>query len=42
MSRRRWVTGLLVALFEGYLGAQFHFWLHGLFGVTLGLVALTA
>jgi len=23
------------------LGAQFHFWLHGLFGAALGLAALT-
>jgi len=38
----------VVALTEGYLyyryaqfGAQFHFWLHGLFGAALGLAALT-
>lgn len=49
MNRRRIVTATLVAAFEGYLyyryaqlGAQFHFWLHGLFGLTLGLSALTA
>lgn len=33
-----------VYLYNGYaqLGAQFHFWLHGLFGGALGLAALTA
>ena len=48
MSRRRWLSLLLVVGFEVYLydayadlGAQFHFWLHSLFGAALGLAALT-
>lgn len=48
MTARRWSTLVLVVLFEAWmydryaaLGAQFHFWLHGLFGATLGLAALT-
>lgn len=48
MTRRRWATLVLVMLFEGWLytryaalGAQFHFWLHTLFGAALGLAALT-
>ena len=49
MTRRRWGSLLLVLLTEGYLyyryaqfGAEFHFWLHGLFGAALGVAALTA
>lgn len=49
MSRRLWITAVLVAVTEGYLhvryaalGAQFHFWLHGLVGAALGVSALTA
>lgn len=49
MSLRRALTAALVLMFEGYMyyryaqfGAQFHFWLHGLFGGSLGLLALTA
>jgi hypothetical protein len=45
---RRWISLALVVLTEGYLhyryaqfGAEFHFWLHGLFGAALGLAALT-
>ncbi len=48
MTRRRWISLALVVLTEGclyyrytQLGAQFHFWLHGLFGAALGLAALT-
>ena len=48
MTARRWTTLLLVALFEVWLydaysdlGAQFHFWLHSLFGAALGVAALT-
>jgi hypothetical protein len=48
VTRRRWTSLLLVLATEGYLyfryaqfGAQFHFWLHGLFGAALGLAALT-
>ena len=48
MTRRHWVTLTLVVVFEGWLytryaalGAQFHFWLHTLFGAALGLAALT-
>jgi hypothetical protein len=47
VSRRRWISAALVLLTEGYLyfryarlGAEFHFWLHGLFGAALGLAAL--
>lgn len=47
-STRQVVTLVLVLLIEAYLytryaqfGAQFHFWLHGLFGAALGLAALT-
>lgn len=49
MTRRHWISAALVAVTEGYLyaryaqlGAEFHFWLHGLFGAALGLAALTA
>ena len=49
MTRRHWISAALVILTEGYLyiryvqlGAEFHFWLHGLFGAALGLAALTA
>lgn len=45
---RRTVTAIVVVAFEVYAytryaryGAEFHFWLHGLFGLTVGLVALT-
>ena len=48
MTRRRWLSLTLVVLVEVYLyvryaelGAQFHFWLHGLFGAALGVAALT-
>lgn len=48
MRTRRVVTATLVLAFEIWLyteyaalGAQFHFWLHTLFGAALGLVALT-
>lgn len=48
MTPRRWVSLGLVVVVEVYLyvryaelGAQFHFWLHGLFGAALGLAALT-
>lgn len=48
MSRRQWISAAFVLLTEGYLyyryaqlGAEFHFWLHGLFGAALGLAALT-
>jgi hypothetical protein len=48
VTRRRWVTLALVVLFEVWLygeyaelGAQFHFWLHSLFGGALGVGALT-
>lgn len=48
MSSRWWVSVAIVALTEGYLysryaqfGAQFHFWLHVLFGAALGVAALT-
>lgn len=48
MTRRGWISAVLVLLTEGYLyyrytlfGAEFHFWLHGLFGAALGLTALT-
>ena len=48
MTRRRWVTLVLVMLFEAWLydeyadlGAHFHFWLHSLFGGALGVAALT-
>ncbi|MET9835956.1 hypothetical protein ABZ078_43290 [Streptomyces sp. NPDC006385] len=48
MSRRAWISATLVlttevVLYAGYAnyGAQFHFWLHGLFGGALGLAALT-
>ncbi|UGY91262.1 hypothetical protein [Streptomyces gobiensis] len=48
MSRRAWISATLVLTTEGVLyvgyaryGAQFHFWLHGLFGGALGLAALT-
>jgi hypothetical protein len=47
-SVRQVVTLVLVLLIEVYLytryaqlGAQFHFWLHGLLGAALGLAALT-
>jgi hypothetical protein len=38
------VAGAEVWLYLEYaeLGAQFHFWLHGLFGATLGLLTLAA
>lgn len=46
---RRPATAAVVAAAEAWLyleyaelGAQFHFWLHGLFGATLGLLALAA
>jgi hypothetical protein len=49
VSVRRPVTAVAVVAFEVWLhlqyaalGAQFHFWLHGLFGATLGLLALAA
>lgn len=45
---RRIVAGAVVVLVEGYLywryrasGAQFHFWLHGLFGAALAAFTLT-
>jgi hypothetical protein len=48
MTPRRWVSAGLVLAAEVYLyiryallGAEFHFWLHGLFGAALGLAALT-
>lgn len=48
MTRRSTVTLVLVIAFELWLyneyaelGAQFHFWLHSLFGAALGLGALT-
>ncbi|MBC9725015.1 hypothetical protein [Streptomyces sp. TRM68367] len=48
MSRRAWISATLVLTIEVVLyvvytsyGAQFHFWLHGLFGGALGLAALT-
>jgi hypothetical protein len=48
MSRRHWASFVLVLVFEVWLytkyaalGAEFHFWLHTLFGAALGLVALT-
>lgn len=48
MTPRRWISVAVVLLTEGWLyyryaqlGAQFHFWLHGLFGAALGLAALT-
>jgi hypothetical protein len=48
VSLRQWVSAALVLVSEGYLyfryarlGAEFHFWLHGLFGAALGLAALT-
>lgn len=48
MTTRHRVTAVLVVAFEVWLyiryaalGAQFHFWLHTLFGAALGLVALT-
>lgn len=49
MTARKWTSATLAVLTEGYLyyryaqlGAEFHFWLHGLFGAALGLAALTA
>ena len=48
MSRRHAVSAALVTGFEVWLytryaalGAEFHFWLHTLFGAALGLAALT-
>lgn len=48
-SRRHLLTGCLIVVVEiilyrqyASLGAEFHFWLHGLFGVTIGVCALTA
>lgn len=48
MTVRRRVTLVLVVLFEVWLyreyaelGAQFHFWLHSLFGGALGVAGLT-
>lgn len=49
MSRRTLIVATAVIAIEAYLytqyaalDAQFHFWLHGLFGAALGLVALAA
>ena len=46
---RRWAVPLVVVIFEAWLynqyaalGAQFHYWLHGLFGGALGAWAATA
>jgi hypothetical protein len=48
VTRRAWPSLVFVLATEAYLyyryallGAQFHFWLHGLFGAALGLAALT-
>lgn len=47
-SRRHLLTGCIIVVIElilyrqyASLGAEFHFWLHGLFGATIGTVALT-
>jgi hypothetical protein len=48
VTRRAWISAVLVLAIEVLLyaqyaryGAQFHFWLHGLFGGALGVAALT-
>ncbi|MBC7708214.1 hypothetical protein H7Y63_03255 [Polaromonas sp.] len=47
-SRHHLVTTSVILIFEilfyrqyAHLGAEFHFWLHGLFGASIGLCALT-